>query len=176
MGMFLPAADYCTNTAMKDMVFRLSPTSYYCRDFQWCPNGFQRSSKSSVVQLWYKLLKPVLQGRSRDTMLQSVSPPLRPGGRQPYNGCPFGGTGLLALPCSSFLFSSHVVVVLKLTGVGSHCGLVFLLLAYILVNHTMDLYFSLVQQLVCFLHTCTQSRNCMFLHFTHDIHWHVLAL
>ena len=90
-----------------------------------------------------------------DTMLQLVSQPLRPGGRQPYNGCPFGGGGCRPFPHSSFQFfvSSHVVVaaVLKLKVMGLHCGLVFFtcLLTCVydtLVNHIMDLYFLLVQQ------------------------------
>ena len=88
-----------------------------------------------------------------DTMLQLVSQPLRPGGRQPYNGCPFGGGGCWPFLTRPSKFSSHVVVaaVLKLKVMGLHCGLVFFtcLLTCVydtLVNHIMDLYFLLVQQ------------------------------
>ena len=78
-----------------------------------CNNGHLRHQLLCARHFWaccVIVLVTVLLGHSLATMLQLVSTPLRPGGQQPYNGCPCGGRGLLALSSHPMSWSTTSAV------------------------------------------------------------------
>ena len=107
-------------------------SSWNCKVLPWRVAHADQSSVNifgylATVPLWWQWFPLLFTSMAQlaeafscrvalDTMLQLVSQPLRPGGRQPYNGCPFGGGGCRPFLTRPSKFSSHVVVaaVLKL--------------------------------------------------------------